>query len=102
MLQLFTDHWVHPSALSFLSHRKKTQWQVKVVQSRQQSRQQAEGTEVHRGLVIRWNCCSILSIKEEVGKESEVGGLCAPSPSQHFFRWRWRMGRSTGLKENIK
>lgn len=55
-------------------------WQVKVVQSRQQSRQQAEGTEVHRGLVIRWDCGSVLSITEEVGKENEVGGPFSTKP----------------------
>lgn len=52
-----------------------TSGRVKVVQSRQQSRHQAKGTEVHRGLVIGWNSCSFLGITVEVEKENEVGSF---------------------------
>lgn len=74
-LNKFTGYRTSLSLVLLVPQEEHTSSRVKVVQSRQQSRQQAEGTEVHHGLVIRWNSCSFLGITEEVGKENEVGAF---------------------------
>lgn len=75
MRHVFPGHWVHPSALSFLSRRKKTQ--VASQGGAKQAAKQAagRGDRMHCGLVIRRRCCSLLSLTEEAGKENEVGAF---------------------------
>lgn len=83
-----------------------TSGRVKVVQSRQQSRQQsrhqAEGTEVHRGLVIGWNSCSFLGITVEVEKENEVGSFKHKASPHTSLGEGGVWGGAFGCKDDIK
>lgn len=85
MRHVFPGHWVHPSALYFLSRRKKTQ--VASQGSAKQAAKQAagRGDRMHCGLVIRQRCCSFLSIPEEAGKENEVGAFQHKAHPDNFL-----------------